>query len=209
MDFVNQEGADFPRSRWAFSADAAATIIGSIFSLSPVTSYIESGAGVEAGSKTGLTAILVGFCFFLSIFFAPIIASIPPWATGGTLIIVGSLMARSLTKVKWRDPAHAATAFMTVLLMPLTYSIAYGLLGGLMTWIILQLVFFPLKLVGIERPSFDDEVEAAAATAGAEDHGHSSSETEGEDTYCSPATLESPKETVVAEDVVKKREIDV
>jgi AGZA family xanthine/uracil permease-like MFS transporter len=100
MGLVDEDG-DFPKSKWAFSADAIATIIGSLFGCSPVTSYIESGAGVEAGSRTGLTAIIVGFFFFLSIFFAPIIASIPPWATGGSLIIVGALMSRSLMKVDW------------------------------------------------------------------------------------------------------------
>lgn len=95
------ENGDFPKSRLAYSADAIATIVGSLFGLSPVTSYIESGAGVEAGSRTGLTAVICAFFFFLSIFFAPIIASIPAWATGGSLIIVGSLMTRSLLKVDW------------------------------------------------------------------------------------------------------------
>ena len=100
MGYVDENG-DFPKSRWAFSADAIATIIGSCFGLSPVTSYIESAAGVEAGSKTGLTAVICGFFFFLSIFFAPILASIPAWATGGALIIVGALMTKSLVKINW------------------------------------------------------------------------------------------------------------
>jgi AGZA family xanthine/uracil permease-like MFS transporter len=138
MGVVDEEG-NFPKSRAAFSADALATMFGSIFGLSPgkfedspyhfaestaltslhsfrvlVTSYIESGSGVEAGSKTGLTACICGFYFFLSIFFAPIIASIPPWATGGALIIVGALMCRSLGSVKWWDITHAITAFLTV-----------------------------------------------------------------------------------------------
>ena len=112
----------------AFSSDAIATIVGSLFGLSPVTSYIESVAGVEAGAKTGLTAVIVGFYFFLSIFFAPIIASIPPWATGGALIIVGALMCRSLADVKWTNVSHAITAFLVMIVMPLTYSIAYGML---------------------------------------------------------------------------------
>jgi hypothetical protein len=77
MGYVDEEG-DFPKSRQAFAADAVATIVGSFFGLSPVTSYIESAAGVAAGSRTGLTAIFCGLMFFMSIFFAPIIASIPP-----------------------------------------------------------------------------------------------------------------------------------
>jgi AGZA family xanthine/uracil permease-like MFS transporter len=155
MGFVDEEG-NFPRARMAFSADALATMFGAIFGLSPVTSYIESGAGVEAGARTGLTAVFCGFFFFLAIFFSPIIASIPPWATGGALLIVGALMARSLAKVKWYDVTHAATAFVTFMLMPLTYSIAYGLIGGLMTWYGLQGIFFVLSLLGLKKPEFTD-----------------------------------------------------
>jgi len=148
---------ELPKSRAAFSVDAIGTMFGAVFGLSPVTAYIESGAGVAAGSRTGLTAIFCGFFFLLSIFFAPIIASIPPWASGGALIVVGCIMAGSLNKVKWHDPAHAATAFLTLLIMPLTYSIAYGLLAGLACWIILQSAFKLLSLAGIERPTFEPE----------------------------------------------------
>ena len=129
MGYIDED-EKFPRSRQAFAADAILTIFGSIFGCSPVTSYIESAAGVEAGSKTGLTAVICAFYFFLSIFFAPILANIPPWATGGSLVIVGSLMCRSLVKIKWYDPSHAVTAFITIMIMPLTYSIGYGLIAG-------------------------------------------------------------------------------
>lgn len=156
MGYVDENG-DFPKSKWAFSADAIATIIGSLFGLSPVTSYIESGAGVEAGAKTGLTAVICGFFFFLSIFFAPIIASIPPWATGGSLIIVGSLMSRSLLKIKWHIHSHAISAFVTVMLMPLTYSIAYGLLGGMLVFVCMEGTFFILSKAGISKPSYEEE----------------------------------------------------
>jgi len=81
LGFVDKETGDFPKSRMAFAADALATSFGSIFGLSPVTSYIESAAGVEAGSRTGLTAVLCGIFFLLSIFFSPIISSIPPVST--------------------------------------------------------------------------------------------------------------------------------
>lgn len=162
MDFISEDG-DFPKSRAAFSTDAIATIFGSLFGLSPITSYIESAAGIEVGSRTGLTSVFVAFFFFLSIFFAPILASIPAWATGGSLIIVGALMARSLVKVRWDNPAHAITAFVTVMLMPLTYSIAYGLIGGIGTWLVLKAVFIPVEMVfGIPDPSVirDEESEA-------------------------------------------------
>ena len=166
MDFLKEGEEDFPGSRAAFSVDAISTVFGSIFGLSPITSYIESAAGIEVGSRTGLTSIFVGFFFFLSIFFAPIIASIPPWATGGSLIIVGGLMARSLAKVHWENPVHACVAFITVMMMPLTYSIAYGLIAGIGSWIAVQLVFFPLEyFFNIPNPSrIPDETSEKATT---------------------------------------------
>ena len=154
LGYVNEEG-DFPKSHWAFAADAASTMFGSIFGLSPVTSYIESAAGVEAGSRTGLTAVICAFYFFLSIFFAPIIASIPPWATGGALIVVGALMCRSLGQIQWHNITHATTAFLTVIIMPLTYSIAYGLIAGIGTYMVTTGTFKLLALVGIAEPTFD------------------------------------------------------
>merc|ERR1712146_461741 len=99
--------------------------IGSIFGLSPVTSYIESGAGVLAGGRTGLTAISTGFYFGMSIFFAPILSSVPPWATGGALIVVGSMMFQSLITVLphllrlYSCPLH--TPLRTVLSVELWY----------------------------------------------------------------------------------------
>jgi len=153
MGYVDEKG-DFPNSRAAFTSDALATIFGSIFGLSPVTSYIESAAGVEVGSRTGLTSVFVAFFFFLSIFFAPILSSIPAWASGGSLIIVGALMCRSLTKVNWDNTAHAVTAFVTVMVMPLTYSIAYGLIAGIGTWFAIKIVAIPLNLLfGIPDPT--------------------------------------------------------
>ena len=145
MGYVDENG-DFPNSRAAFATDAIATIFGSLFGLSPVTSYIESAAGVEAGSRTGLTSVFVAFFFFLSIFFAPILSSIPAWATGGSLVIVGAAMCRSLTQVNWDNPAHAVTTFVTLMVMPLTYSIAYGLIAGIGTWAVVKGVAFILNV---------------------------------------------------------------
>lgn len=156
LDLVDKETGDFPRSRVAFACDAIATILGSIFGLSPVTSYIESGAGVAAGSRTGLTAVLCGIFFFLSIFFAPIITSIPPWATGGALLLVGAIMCRSLGQVRWHDTRDATTAFLTVIIMPLTYSIAYGLIAGIGAYLVLTLAYKALELVGVAPPMFEE-----------------------------------------------------
>lgn len=85
---VDPETGDFPRSTLAYCTDASLISIGSLFGLSPVTAFVESGAGIAEGGKTGLTAITTGLCFLISIFFAPIFASIPPWATGCTLVLV-------------------------------------------------------------------------------------------------------------------------
>ena len=85
---VDKETGDFPRSTIAYCTDAFCISIGSLFGTSSVTAFVESGAGIAEGGKTGLTAITTGFCFFISIFFAPIFASIPPWATVCTLILV-------------------------------------------------------------------------------------------------------------------------
>merc|ERR1712003_197719 len=169
---VAKEDGDFKNSRIAFSIDAISTMIGSVFGLSPVTSFIESGAGVMAGGRTGLTAIAVGLYFGLSIFFAPVFASIPPWATGGALVVVGSMMFQNLAKVQWKKFDHALTAFVTVLLMPLTYSIAWGIVGGLMVWIFLQISFWILSKLGCEREFADDkdgEVEGASSETTDED----------------------------------------
>ena len=151
MGVIDEEG-NFPKSRFAFSADALATMFGSIFGLSPVTSYIESGSGVEAGAKTGLTAVICSFYFFISIFFAPIIASIPPWATGGALVVVGAMMGRSLAKLDWNNVSHAVSGFVTVVLMPLTYSIAYGLIGGIFVYLVMEGTFHLLSFVGVPKP---------------------------------------------------------
>jgi adenine/guanine/hypoxanthine permease len=153
LGFVDEKG-DFPNSRAAFTCDAVATSFGSIFGLSPVTSYIESASGVEVGARTGMTACICGFYFILSIFFAPIIASIPPWATGGALVIVGAIMSKSLADVKWYNLSHALSAFLTVIIMPLTYSIAYGLLAGIGSFLIMEGTFLLLKYAGIPKPEF-------------------------------------------------------
>lgn len=167
MGMIDEEG-NFPKSTQAYAVDALSTMFGSIFGLSPITSYIESGAGVEAGAKTGLTAVICSFYFFISIFFAPILASIPPWAIGGALILVGALMARSLTKLNFGRVSHAVSGFLTVMVMPLTYSIAYGLIAGIATYTIMEGVFWAGSLVGLEVPG-DEEVDGNVSEKSAVD----------------------------------------
>jgi AGZA family xanthine/uracil permease-like MFS transporter len=131
---IDERTQDFENSSIAYTVDALGISIGSLMGSPPVTAYIESGAGISEGGKTGLTAIVSGLAFFISIFFAPIFASIPPWATGCTLIIVGSLMAQSAKDINWRYMGDAIPAFLTIAVMPFTYSIAYGLIAGILSY---------------------------------------------------------------------------
>ena len=158
---VEPSTGDFPRSTLAYCTDAVMISIGSLFGVSPVTCFVESGAGIAEGGKTGLTAMTTGTCFFISIFFAPIFASIPPWATGCTLILVGWMMARSVTDINWRYPGDALPAFVTLIFMPFSYSIAYGLIAGLMTYAVLNGMTYLTKLVSRGRivPADEDERE--------------------------------------------------
>ncbi|KAI0396152.1 hypothetical protein F5Y17DRAFT_420522, partial [Xylariaceae sp. FL0594] len=135
---VVEEDGDFPRSTIAYCTDAACISIGSLFGCSPVTCFIESGAGIAEGGRTGLTAISSGFCFLISLFFAPILASVPPWATGATLVLVGCLMIRQVTNINWQYIGDAVPSFVTLAFMPFSYSVAYGLIAGMMVYIVLN-----------------------------------------------------------------------
>jgi AGZA family xanthine/uracil permease-like MFS transporter len=144
---VDPETGDFPRSTLAYCCDALAISIGSLFGCSPVTAFIESGAGITEGGRTGLTAMTTGTCFLISIFFAPIFASIPPWATGCTLILVGCMMMRQVSAVNWSFIGDAVPAFITIATMPFSYSVAYGLIAGLFTYTVLNGMIYITKLV--------------------------------------------------------------
>uniref|UniRef100_A0A2P2PI19 Xanthine/uracil permease family protein n=1 Tax=Rhizophora mucronata TaxID=61149 RepID=A0A2P2PI19_RHIMU len=136
--FTDQNG-DFEGQYFAFISDATSIVVGSLLGTSPVTAYIESSTGIREGGRTGLTALTVAGYFFLAFFFTPLLASIPSWAVGPPLILVGVLMMRSVAEIEWNDMKEAVPAFITLILMPLTYSIAYGLIGGIGTYIVLHL----------------------------------------------------------------------
>src|SRR5262249_56980087 len=107
-----------------------ATVGGWLTGPSTGVSYMESGAGVAAGGRTGVTAIVTGLLFIAALFVAPLVGSIPPAATGPALILVGSMMAGVLAEIRWDDPEIAIPAFLTVMTIPLTFSIASGLAFG-------------------------------------------------------------------------------
>ncbi|XVF24358.1 hypothetical protein REPUB_Repub13aG0121100 [Reevesia pubescens] len=136
--FTDQNG-DFEGQYFAFMSDAMSIVVGSLLGTSPVTAFIESSTGIREGGRTGLTALTVAGYFFLAFFFTPLLASIPAWAVGPPLVLVGVLMMRAVVEIEWDDMRQAIPAFVTLILMPLTYSIAYGLIGGIGTYIVLHI----------------------------------------------------------------------
>ncbi len=138
-----------PRAGKAMTADAVGTMVGAVCGTSTVTSYIESGAGVAEGGKTGLTSLFVGIFFILALFFAPIAGIIPAYATAPALIIVGILMASNISKINWKDMSDAIPGFFTLLMMPLTYSIATGLALGFILYPLCKLFAGKWKEVSI------------------------------------------------------------
>ncbi len=129
-----------PRIGRILVADATATVVGSVVGTSTVTSYIESAAGVAAGGRSGVTAIVVGLLFILTLFVAPLVGAVPTAATAPALIVVGSLMMSHLKEITWSDPAIAIPAFLTLITIPLTFSIANGLAFGFTSYAVLRVV---------------------------------------------------------------------
>ena len=129
-----------PRMGRALIADSTAAMAGSLLGTSTTTSYIESAAGVSAGGRTGLTAIVVAVLFLLALFFAPLAGSVPAYATAPALLFVAVLMASGLAEINWDDITEAAPVVVTALAMPLTYSIANGIAFGFITWTAIKLV---------------------------------------------------------------------
>ena len=134
------EADRIPRVGRILVADAAATIAGSLVGTSTVTSYIESAAGVAAGGRSGVTAIVTGLLFLVGLLIAPLAGAIPTAATAPALIFVGSLMMTSLSEIPWTNPAIALPAFLTLITIPLSFSIANGLAFGFTSYAIMRIV---------------------------------------------------------------------
>jgi AGZA family xanthine/uracil permease-like MFS transporter len=136
---IDKDGS-IPRLNRIFISDSIATMVGAVLGTSTVTSYVESAAGVEAGGRTGLTAITTGVLFLIALFFAPYAQYIPSAATAPALIIVGAMMMAPLAEIEWGDPVIAVPAFLTLIGIPLTFSIANGLAFGLTSYALLKLL---------------------------------------------------------------------
>ena len=135
--FSDEKGR-FPKMKQALYVDSASAVIGSYIGTSAISTYIESGAGVSVGGRTGMTAVVVGLLFLLTIFFSPLAGMVPAYATAGALVYVGILMASSLIKVQWDDLTEATPAFVTAAMMPFTYSITEGIAFGFISYCVMK-----------------------------------------------------------------------
>lgn len=147
-DMLDKDGK-LPRAKQALLADAIGTTFGAIVGTSTVTTYVESAAGVAEGGRTGLTALTVAVLLLLSLLFAPILTIVPAAATAPALIIIGLFMLSPIVKIKFDDYTEAIPAFLTIIMMPFTYSIAEGLVFGIVSYVVLKLISGKAKEVSI------------------------------------------------------------
>ena len=138
-DMLDENGR-LPRIKGALLADAVATSVGALLGTSTTTTYVESASGVTEGGRTGLTAMTTGVLFLLAVIFSPLFLTIPSFATAPALIIVGFYMLGAVAKIDFNDPADAIPAFLTIIAMPLAYSISEGIAIGVISWTLLNLI---------------------------------------------------------------------
>ncbi|GAA5190588.1 NCS2 family permease [Ferrimonas gelatinilytica] len=143
------EAGRLPRANRAMLADSSATLAGAFMGTSTTTSYVESTAGVAAGGRTGLTAVVVGLLFLACLFISPLAGMVPAYATTGALLYVAILMMSGLVNVKWDDLTEAAPVVITVLMMPLTFSIAHGIAIGFITYAAVKLLAGRLREISL------------------------------------------------------------
>ncbi|MCW9698056.1 NCS2 family permease [Avibacterium sp. 20-129] len=135
---ISDEKGRFPKMKQALYVDSVSAVAGSYIGTSAISTYIESGAGVSVGGRTGMTAVVVGVLFLLTIFFSPLASVVPAYATAGALVYVGILMASSLIRVQWEDLTEATPAFITAAMMPFTYSITEGIAFGFISYCVMK-----------------------------------------------------------------------
>ena len=134
------ENGNIYRVKQAFMADSIATTLGAVLGTSTTTTYVESAAGVAQGGRSGLTALVVGGCFVIAMFFSPLFLSIPSAATAPALIIVGLLMVEQIKNIDFDDFSESLPAFVCMIMMPLTYSISNGILIGMITYVLMNVI---------------------------------------------------------------------
>ena len=141
------ENGDVKNLDRALKADSTSSVVGAFFGCAPVTSYVESSAGVEAGGRTGLTAVVVGLLFLLAIFFSPLAAIVPAYATSGALIYVAILMLGGMEKLDWSDATELVPSLIMVVMIPLTFSIANGIALGFISYVVIKAFVGEIKSV--------------------------------------------------------------
>ena len=134
------ENGKIPHLKQAFMVDAIATTGGALMGTSTVTTYVESASGVEEGGRSGLTAFVCGLCFLSAMFFAPLFLSIPSAATAPVVVLVGVMMMSSVVRIDFRDYTEAIPAFICIVMMPLCYSISDGIVLGMLSYVVLNLL---------------------------------------------------------------------
>ncbi|MFA6752137.1 MAG: NCS2 family permease, partial [Fermentimonas sp.] len=135
---LTDKDGSFPQIKKALFADALGTTFGAVLGTSTVTSYVESASGVAAGGRTGLTALSTAIMFFLALFLAPLFLMVPASATAPALILVGLFMITSVVKINFNDMTEALPAFLTIVMMPFAFSIAQGIVFGMLSFVLLK-----------------------------------------------------------------------
>ncbi len=136
-DLVDEKGEP-QHIRRALFTDAVATLLAGLFGSSPGTAYIESAVGIEAGGRTGLTAVVAALLFLPFLFLSPLLAAIPAIATAPALVLVGVFMLRPVSRIQWQQPDEAIPAFLALVLIPFTYSITQGIIWGFLSWTLIK-----------------------------------------------------------------------
>jgi AGZA family xanthine/uracil permease-like MFS transporter len=138
-----------PRARQALFADAVGTVAGAVMGTSTVTSYIESAAGISAGGRTGLTSLVVGFLFLIALFFSPLFLMVPGAATAPALVIVGLFMMSPIQKINLEDYSESLPVFLTMIIMPLGYSISEGISFGMLSYVLIKFLTGKWKQISV------------------------------------------------------------
>jgi AGZA family xanthine/uracil permease-like MFS transporter len=147
---IKQTGeGEIPRSLQAFLAAALGTVAASLLGTSPVTAYVESGAGVGTGGRTGLASLFTGLLFILALFLAPLFLVIPSFATAPALVMVGFLLMWKVTEIEFTYPTEAIPAFLTIIMMPFTYNIAEGIAYGILSFVLIKTLTGKAKYVPV------------------------------------------------------------
>ena len=145
-NFIDEKG-NISNLDKALKCDSSTSIIGTFFGCAPVTSYVESSSGIEAGGRTGLTAITIGFLFLFSIFLSPLASIVPSYATSGALIYVSFLILSGLQKLDWADLSELIPSLIIVVMIPLTFSIADGISLGFIAFIVMKIASGNIKSI--------------------------------------------------------------